>query len=133
MDKLIARIWKNLQSVAQDETMWNLVQIYRRHMDAGSFQPEVYRSRWLGHTTNPRVVSTIGKVTFRQAALSASAASFSHGRIFTGGSVKPKVLNRVVLWNEALEAYWDGTGLTGMQRERVVRQRMHGQPTCTMR
>jgi paired amphipathic helix protein Sin3a len=43
MDKLIAHIWKNLQSVAQDETMWNLVQIYRRHMDAGSFQPEAYR------------------------------------------------------------------------------------------
>jgi paired amphipathic helix protein Sin3a len=43
MDKLIAHIWKNLQSVAQDETMWNLVQIYRRHMDAGSFQPEAFR------------------------------------------------------------------------------------------
>ena len=43
MDKLISHIWKNLQAVAQDETMWNLIQLYRRHLDAGSFQPESFR------------------------------------------------------------------------------------------
>jgi C-terminal domain of Sin3a protein len=43
MDKLISHIWKNLQTVAQDDTMWNLVQLYRRHLDAGSFQPEAFR------------------------------------------------------------------------------------------
>jgi len=43
LDKLISNIWKNLQSLAQDEVMWNLVQLYRRHKDAGTFQPESFR------------------------------------------------------------------------------------------
>lgn len=43
MDKLIAHIWKDIQTMANDETMWNLVQLYRRHMLAGSFQPEAFR------------------------------------------------------------------------------------------
>jgi hypothetical protein len=43
MDKLISHIWKNLQTLSQDETMWNLVQLFRRHMDAGTFQPEAFR------------------------------------------------------------------------------------------
>jgi hypothetical protein len=43
LDKLISSIWKNLQSLAQDETMWNLVQLYRRHKDTGMFQPESFR------------------------------------------------------------------------------------------
>ena len=43
MDKLIAHIWKNLQSMAQDETMWSLVQLYRRHLHEGSFLPEAMK------------------------------------------------------------------------------------------
>lgn len=43
MDKLISHILKNLQSLANDDTMWNLVQLYRRHLDAGSFKPEAFR------------------------------------------------------------------------------------------
>jgi hypothetical protein len=43
LDKLISHMWKNLQSLAQDETMWNLVQLYRRHKDSGTFQPEAFR------------------------------------------------------------------------------------------
>lgn len=43
LDKLISNIWKNLQSLAQDEVMWNLVQLYRRHREAGTFQPESFR------------------------------------------------------------------------------------------
>ncbi|KAL7580283.1 hypothetical protein ACA910_013015 [Epithemia clementina (nom. ined.)] len=43
MDKLISHLWKNMQQVAQDEVMWNLIQLYRRHKDSGSFQPEAFR------------------------------------------------------------------------------------------
>lgn len=43
MDKLISHIWKDVQAMAHDETMWNLVQLYRRHLLAGSFQPEAFR------------------------------------------------------------------------------------------
>jgi paired amphipathic helix protein Sin3a len=43
MDKLITHIWKNLQSMAQDDSVWSLVQIYRRHLDAGNFRPEAFR------------------------------------------------------------------------------------------
>jgi paired amphipathic helix protein Sin3a len=43
MDKLISHIWKDIQTMANDETMWNLVQLYRRHMLAGSFQPGAFR------------------------------------------------------------------------------------------
>ncbi len=43
MDKLISHILKNLQSMANDDTMWNLVQLYRRHLASGSFKPEAFR------------------------------------------------------------------------------------------
>lgn len=43
MDKLISHIWKDIQTMANDEAMWNLVQLYRRHLLAGSFQPEAFR------------------------------------------------------------------------------------------
>lgn len=44
MDKLISHILKNLQSMANDDTMWNLVQLYRRHLACGSFKPEAFRT-----------------------------------------------------------------------------------------
>jgi hypothetical protein len=43
MDKLISHILKNLQSMGSDETMQNLVQLFRRHLDAGSFKPDAFR------------------------------------------------------------------------------------------
>ncbi|KAL3924281.1 MAG: hypothetical protein SGILL_001142 [Bacillariaceae sp.] len=43
MDKLISHISKNIQSMANDDTMWSLVQLYRRHADAGGFKPEAFR------------------------------------------------------------------------------------------
>ena len=43
MVTFLAHIWKNLHAIAQDETMWNLIQVYRRHVDAGTFQPEAFR------------------------------------------------------------------------------------------
>ncbi|GAX10018.1 paired amphipathic helix protein Sin3a [Fistulifera solaris] len=43
LDKLISYIWKNLQSLAGDETMWNLIQLYRRHQETGTFHPEAFR------------------------------------------------------------------------------------------
>ena len=43
MDKLISHLLKNLQSMGSDETMQNLVQLFRRHLDAGSFKPDAFR------------------------------------------------------------------------------------------
>eukprot|EP00980_Cylindrotheca_fusiformis_P029895 scaffold24012_cov186-Cylindrotheca_fusiformis.AAC.8 len=43
MDKLISHILKNMQSMVNDDTMWNLMQLYRRHADAGGFKPEAFR------------------------------------------------------------------------------------------
>jgi len=43
MDKLLSHILKNLQNMANDETMYNLVQLFRRHRDQGSFRPEALR------------------------------------------------------------------------------------------
>jgi len=43
MDKLISHILKNIQSMANDDTMWSLVQLFRRHLDAGGFRPEAFR------------------------------------------------------------------------------------------
>lgn len=43
MDKLVSHIIKNLQSMVNDDTMWNLIQLFRRHMDAGSFKPDAFR------------------------------------------------------------------------------------------
>jgi len=44
MDKLISHILKNLQSMANDDAMWNLIQVYRRHMALGSFKPEAFKN-----------------------------------------------------------------------------------------
>jgi hypothetical protein len=43
MDKLISHLLKNLQSMGNDETMWNLFQLFRRHYEAGSFKLEAFR------------------------------------------------------------------------------------------
>jgi paired amphipathic helix protein Sin3a len=43
MDKLIGHIVKNIQSMANDDTMWSLVQLFRRHREAGGFKPEAFR------------------------------------------------------------------------------------------
>jgi len=43
MDKLVGHMWKHLHAMAQDDTMWNLIQVYRRHVDSGSFKPEAFR------------------------------------------------------------------------------------------
>ena len=50
MDKLISHLWKNMQAVAQDETMWSLIQLYRRHRDSGCFQPEAFRQEAAFHS-----------------------------------------------------------------------------------
>ncbi|KAL3926928.1 MAG: hypothetical protein SGBAC_013281 [Bacillariaceae sp.] len=43
MDKLISHILKNMQSMVNDDTMWNLIQLYRRHLEGGDFKPEAFR------------------------------------------------------------------------------------------
>eukprot|EP00536_Pseudo-nitzschia_multiseries_P005159 jgi/Psemu1/254267/estExt_Genewise1Plus.C_940008 len=43
LDKLISHILKNIQNMANDDTMWSLVQLFRRHIDAGGFKPEALR------------------------------------------------------------------------------------------
>ena len=43
MDKLISHLLKNLQAMGNDDTMWNLVELFRRHMDEGSIKPESFR------------------------------------------------------------------------------------------
>uniref|UniRef100_A0A7S0TBW7 Histone deacetylase interacting domain-containing protein n=1 Tax=Pseudo-nitzschia delicatissima TaxID=44447 RepID=A0A7S0TBW7_9STRA len=43
MDKVISHILKNIQNMANDDTMWSLVQLFRRHIDAGGFKPEALR------------------------------------------------------------------------------------------
>jgi paired amphipathic helix protein Sin3a len=43
MDKLIAHILKHLQHMANDETLQNMIEIYRRHKLAGSFKPSAFR------------------------------------------------------------------------------------------
>ena len=50
MDKLISHLWKNMQAVAQDETMWSLIQLYRRHRDSGCFRPEAFRQEAAFHS-----------------------------------------------------------------------------------
>jgi len=42
-DKVISHILKNIQNMANDDTMWSLIQLYRRHVDAGGFKPEALR------------------------------------------------------------------------------------------
>lgn len=43
LDKVISHILKNIQNMANDDTMWSLVQLFRRHIDAGGFKPEAFR------------------------------------------------------------------------------------------
>jgi paired amphipathic helix protein Sin3a len=43
MDKLISHLLKNLQTMGNDETMWNLVELFRRHHVEGCFKPESFR------------------------------------------------------------------------------------------
>jgi len=43
MDKLINHIQKHLQNLAGDETTQALVDVYRRHADAGSFKPNAFK------------------------------------------------------------------------------------------
>mmetsp|Transcript_39358 Transcript_39358/g.95253 ORF Transcript_39358/g.95253 Transcript_39358/m.95253 type:complete len:1404 (+) Transcript_39358:106-4317(+) len=43
MDKLISHILKNMQSMVNDDAMWNLIQLYRRHLEGGDFKPEAFR------------------------------------------------------------------------------------------
>jgi len=43
LDKLISHILKNIQNMAYDDTMWSLVQLFRRHINAGGFKPEALR------------------------------------------------------------------------------------------
>ena len=43
MDKLIAHILKHLQHMANDETLQNMIEIYRRHKLDGSFKPSAFR------------------------------------------------------------------------------------------
>jgi paired amphipathic helix protein Sin3a len=43
MDKLISHILKHLQHMANDETLQNMIEIYRRHKLAGSFKPSAFR------------------------------------------------------------------------------------------
>ena len=43
MDKLISHLLKNLQAMGNDETMWNLVELFRRHVDEGVIKPESFR------------------------------------------------------------------------------------------
>uniref|UniRef100_A0A7S4IGZ1 Histone deacetylase interacting domain-containing protein n=1 Tax=Odontella aurita TaxID=265563 RepID=A0A7S4IGZ1_9STRA len=43
MDKLVSHILKNLQNMASDETFQALVEMYRRHAEAGSFKPGAFR------------------------------------------------------------------------------------------
>jgi hypothetical protein len=43
MDKLLGHILKNLQSMASDDTMYNLVQLFRRHAESGHFRPAAFK------------------------------------------------------------------------------------------
>jgi paired amphipathic helix protein Sin3a len=43
MDKLISHLLKNLQAMGNDETMWNLIELFRRHADEGAIKPESFR------------------------------------------------------------------------------------------
>ncbi|KAL7534835.1 hypothetical protein ACHAXR_006109 [Thalassiosira sp. AJA248-18] len=43
MDKLISHILKHLQNMANDDTLPNMIEIYRRHELAGNFKPSAFR------------------------------------------------------------------------------------------
>lgn len=50
MDKLISHIWKNIQTLAGEETTWNLIQLYRRQLSGGGFKPESFRQEAAYHS-----------------------------------------------------------------------------------
>lgn len=43
MDKLISHLLKNLQNMGTDETLFNLIQLHRRHRDKKSWKPNALR------------------------------------------------------------------------------------------
>ena len=43
MDKLVAHMLKNLQNMGNDEILNGLLQLYKRHLEAGSFKPSAFR------------------------------------------------------------------------------------------
>lgn len=43
MDKLVSHILKNLQNMGNDDTLQNMVQLFRRHIEDGSFKPSAFR------------------------------------------------------------------------------------------
>ena len=43
IDKLINHIQKHLQQLSGDETMQALIEVYRRHANAGSFKPNAFK------------------------------------------------------------------------------------------
>lgn len=43
MDKLISHVLKHLQNMANDDTLQNMIEIYRRHELAGNFKPSAFR------------------------------------------------------------------------------------------
>ena len=43
MDKLVSHILKNLQNLANDDTLHSMIQVFRRHMESGTFKPLAMR------------------------------------------------------------------------------------------
>mmetsp|Transcript_13663 Transcript_13663/g.19538 ORF Transcript_13663/g.19538 Transcript_13663/m.19538 type:complete len:1843 (+) Transcript_13663:250-5778(+) len=43
MDKLVSHILKNLQNMANDDSLSNLIQLFRRHKESGCFRPIAFR------------------------------------------------------------------------------------------
>ena len=43
MDKLVSHILKNMQNMASDETMQGMIEVYRRHVEGGTFKPTAFR------------------------------------------------------------------------------------------
>jgi histone deacetylase complex regulatory component SIN3 len=43
MDKLVSHLLKHLQSMGSDDMLNSLIQLYRRHLGAGSFRPTAFR------------------------------------------------------------------------------------------
>lgn len=43
MDKLVSHLLKHLQNMASDEMLNTLIQLYKRHLGAGSFRPTAFR------------------------------------------------------------------------------------------
>eukprot|EP00590_Aulacoseira_subarctica_P000690 CAMPEP_0172416360 /NCGR_PEP_ID=MMETSP1064-20121228/2841_1 /TAXON_ID=202472 /ORGANISM="Aulacoseira subarctica , Strain CCAP 1002/5" /LENGTH=1127 /DNA_ID=CAMNT_0013153951 /DNA_START=21 /DNA_END=3404 /DNA_ORIENTATION=+ len=43
MDKLVAHLLKNLLNMGNDDILNSLIQLYKRHLDAGAFKPNAFR------------------------------------------------------------------------------------------